>query len=164
VSSLTYDGIALRPLRDGDRRTVLEVFAGLSERSRRLRFLGPKPKLSDRDLEVLVDIERRAREALVAVEVATGRAIGIARFARVDEDPLRAEIAFAVVDHWQGRGVGSRLAEELAASLHEAGIERAEATLDVGNEPARALLHRLGRIESNRFVDGELEVVVALER
>jgi RimJ/RimL family protein N-acetyltransferase len=161
MSSLTYDGIAFRPLCAGERRTVLEVFAGLSERSRRLRFLGPKPRLSGRDLDALVDIERREREAIVAVEAATGRAIGIARFVAY-EDGRRAEIAFAVVDAWQGHGVGSRLTDELASALREAGIERVEATLDSGNEPARALLRRLGRIESRRFVEGELEVVVAL--
>lgn len=164
MSSLISDSIAFRPLREGERRTVLEVFAGLSEYSRRLRFLGPKPTLSERDLDFLVDIERGEREAVVAVEVPTGRAIGIARFALIDDDSRRAEIAFAVVDEWQGRGVGRRLAEELSVSLRDAGIGRAEATLDAGNEPARALLHRLGRIESNRFVDGELEVVVALEQ
>jgi ribosomal protein S18 acetylase RimI-like enzyme len=67
-----------------------------------------------------------------------------------------------LVDARQGHGVGSRLADELASALREAGIERVEATLDSGNEPARALLRRLGRLESRRFVEGELEVVVAL--
>jgi len=66
------------------------------------------------------------------------------------------------VDAWQGRGVGSLLADELIPALREAGIERVEATLDAGNEPARALLRRLGKIDSTRFVDGDLEASVAL--
>ena len=94
------DAIALRPLRGGDRLPVLEVFAGLSARSRYLRFLGAKPRLNERDLELLVDVGRSGREAVVAIDQETGRSIGIARFVR-DQDAPEAEIAFEVVDEWQ---------------------------------------------------------------
>ena len=41
---------------------MLEVFDGLSDRSRRLRFLGAKPRLPERDLDVLVDVGGCGRE------------------------------------------------------------------------------------------------------
>ena len=97
------DAIALRPLRHGERKPVLDVFAGLSERSRRLRFLGSKPRLAERDVDWLVDVGCCGREAVVAVDQATGRTVGLARFVR-DADAPEAEIAFEVVDEWQGRG------------------------------------------------------------
>ena len=62
MATLTY-----RPLRAGERAPVLEVFAGLSERSRRLRFLGSKPRLLERDLAQLVDVGSSGREAVAAI-------------------------------------------------------------------------------------------------
>ena len=155
------DAIALRPLRGGDRRTVLEVFDGLSVRSKALRFLGAKPRLNERDLELLVDVGSRGREAVVAVEQDTGRSIGIARFVR-DADALEAEIAFAVVDAWQGRGVGRRLAHELARLARSQGILRLRASIDRSNLAARAVVQGLGEVLVTRSEGSVVELVVRL--
>ena len=69
------DAIALRPLRHGERKPVLDVFAGLSERSRRLRFLGSKPRLAERDVDWLVDVGCCGREAVVAQYSADATAV-----------------------------------------------------------------------------------------
>ena len=154
--------IALRPLRRGDRRTVAEVFAGLSAQSRNLRFLGAKPRLNERDLELLVDVGRSGREAVVAVDQESGCSIGIARFVR-DADAPEAEIAFEVVDEWQGRGVGGRLAAELARLARSQGILRFRAAVDRSNWPALAVLDGLGEILSRRSEGSVVELVVRLE-
>ena len=86
-------------LRPGERATVLDVFAGLSDCSRSLRFLGAKPRLPERDLDLLVDVGCCGREAVVAVEQDSGRApVGtlVSSATRVPE----ADIAFEVVDEW----------------------------------------------------------------
>lgn len=140
---------------------MLEVFRGLSERSRRLRFLGPKPSLSARELDRLVDVGCCGREAVTAVEAATGRTVGIARFVR-ESERAEAEVAFAVVDEWQGRGVGSRLADELAGLARKEGIERLRASVSADNHAAMALMRRLGPIASARLDGAVREVVVAL--
>ena len=153
--------IAYRPLRAGERTPVLEVFAGLSERSRRLRFLGSKPRLLESDLAHLVNVGCCGREAVAAIDQESGRTVGIARFVR-DEGAPEAEIAFEVVDSWQGRGVGSRLVAALLDVAAEEGITRLHATVAPENRAALALMRRLGRIEWTSFVDGAYEVVVAL--
>ena len=154
--------VRVRRLRSGERSPVLDVFHGLSERSRRLRFHGPKPRLPETELDRLVDVGCCGREAVSAVETATGRAIGIARFVRDEDEPEEAEVAFAVVDDWQRRGVGSALVSELVALAREEGIERFRARVASGNEPALALLRGAGEILSSRFEDGAYDVVVAL--
>jgi hypothetical protein len=68
--------IAYRPLRGGERAPVLQVFAGLSERSRRLRFLGSKPWLLESDLAHLVDVGCCGREAVAAIERRQARRLG----------------------------------------------------------------------------------------
>jgi len=149
-------------LEPGDRSAVLDVFDGLSESSRRLRFHGPKPRLQDAELDVLVDVGCCGREAVTAVGPPSGRVVGIARFVRDPEDPRSAEVAFAVVDHCQGRGIGNALVGELKELALGQGIERFTAIVAAGNDPALALLRRVGRIVESSFVDGTHELVVEL--
>lgn len=155
------DAIALRPLHRGERKPVLDVFAGLSERSRRLRFLGSKPRLPERDVDWLVDVGCCGREAVVASDEATGRTVGLARFVR-DADAPEAEIAFEVVDEWQGRGVGRQLLGELRTLALEQGILRFRALIAHGNRPAFALVHGVGEELRRGYEDGAVELVVRL--
>ena len=155
------DSIALRPLRHGERKPLLEVFAGLSERSRRLRFLGAKPRLAEREVEWLVDVGCCGREAVVAVDQATGSTVGLARFVR-DAGAPEAEIAFEVVDEWQGRGVGRRLVADLTALAREQGILRFRAHVAHGNAPALSLVRSLGEVLVHRYEGAEVELVVRL--
>ena len=155
------DTIALRPLRAGERSPVLEVFAGLSERSRRLRFLGAKPRLLESDLAHLVDVGRSGREAVAAVDQQTGLTVGIARYVR-DADAPEAEIAFEVVDRWQGAGIGKRLVQELRELAREEGILRFRALVAHGNAPAFALVRSLGEVLARRYEGSDVELVVRL--
>ncbi len=153
--------VAYRPLRAGERAPVLEVFAGLSERSRRLRFLGSKPRLLESDVAHLVDVGCNGREAVAAIDQETGRTVGIARFVR-DADAPEAEIAFEVVDEWQRKGLGKRLVAELRELAREQGILRFRALIAHGNKGAFALVQSLGDELVHRYVDGNVELVVRL--
>jgi GNAT superfamily N-acetyltransferase len=155
------DAITLRPLRHGERRPVLDVFEGLSERSRRLRFLGSKPRLLERDLAQLADVGRCGREAVAAIDRETGRTVGIARFVR-DAGAPEAEIAFEVVDDWQGRGLGRRLLTALREQALADGVLRFRALIAHGNLPAFALVRGVGEELSTRYEDGNVELVVRL--
>ncbi|GAA1270214.1 GNAT family N-acetyltransferase [Saccharothrix xinjiangensis] len=92
------------------------VFRGLSPRSRYLRFHAPVPRLTAAMRARLTDLDGRGRAAVVAE---SRRApVGIARLVATGEDA--AEVAVAVVDPWQRRGVGTRLVTalgELAGDL-----------------------------------------------
>jgi RimJ/RimL family protein N-acetyltransferase len=161
MSASAESAIRVRRLARGDRRAVVDVFRGLSEASRRLRFHGPKPDLPEHDVSRLVDVGCCGREAVAAVDVASGRTIGIGRFVR-DGESGTAEIAFSVVDEWQGRGVGTALLGELECLARREGIERFRATVSASNERALALVRRAGRVVSARLEDGAYELVVEL--
>ena len=49
--------VRVRPLRHGEARTIMRVFERLSERSRRLRFNGPKPYLRAAELRELASVD-----------------------------------------------------------------------------------------------------------
>ena len=120
-----------------------------------------KPRLPEHDLAYLVDVGCCGREAVAAIEQETGRSLGIARFVR-DEGAPEAEIAFEVIDDWQGRGLGRRLLQELKALALEQGILRFRALIAHGNQPAFSLVHELGDLLSRRYADGGVELIVRI--
>ncbi len=131
------DGITIRPLRDGEREVIQAVFDGLSPRSRHSRFGGAKNVLLPTDLDLLsrVDATHHVLVALVG-----GTPVGLARLVRAGSS---AEVAFDVVDAWQGRGVGRVLAARLAGDARAAGIERLTGTVAADNTASHALVRRL---------------------
>ena len=153
----------VRTLAGGEVAVVQQVFDGLSDASRRQRFAGPKPALSRRELDVLAAVDHEDHEALVAVEPETGRAIGEARVVRDRHDGRVGEVAFAVADSWQGRGLGASLADLLARRARELGIRKLRATMLADNARSRALLQRMGRVVGRRYDRGTLELEVALD-
>jgi acetyltransferase len=154
--------LIFRRLRAGERRPIVDVFEGMSDRSRRLRFHGSKPRLTERELSELAAVGGCGREAVIATERATGRVVGIARYVVDSDDDGVAEVAYAVADDWQGRGVGRRLVVELGRLADARGINRLRGLVDAGNRPALALLTHIGRVVERAYDAGELEVVVAI--
>ena len=150
--------VLVRPLANGDRETVLAVFERLGERSRRMRFNGPKPQLSPGELERLAAVDE-TRHVLVAHLEGDDRPVAIARLVR---DGSSAEIAFAVADEHHQLGIGSALTAELLADARAAGITEVTALVATENEAAVGLLRRvLGRLEVT-FEGPELSIRAAL--
>jgi GNAT superfamily N-acetyltransferase len=85
------------------------VFHGLSAQSRYQRFHAPMPRLSATMRRHLTDLDGRRKAAVVAE--CHHRPVGIARLIATGADT--AEIALAVVDPWQRKGVGTRLVTAL---------------------------------------------------
>jgi GNAT superfamily N-acetyltransferase len=130
-------GITVRPLRNGDAETIQRVFDRMGPRSRLLRFNGAKNVLTASDLEQLSRVDRLHH---VLVGVVDDEPVGIARLVR---DGDSAEVAFAVVDEFQGRGVGTVLADRLREDARAAGITSFHAEIASDNVPSHALLQRV---------------------
>jgi GNAT superfamily N-acetyltransferase len=148
--------VTIRPLRSGDTRPVAHVFERLGPESRRLRFGGGKTCLSGRELELLATVDGRRH---VLVGYAGGEPIGIARLARDAADPTTAEVAFAVVDTWQGKGVGTVLMEALASDARAAGIRHLRASILAENKASLALMKHVTTIEHTTYEGSQLEIV-----
>jgi RimJ/RimL family protein N-acetyltransferase len=159
------DGASLvvRPLRNGDTRRVEEVFEALGERSRLARFGTPKPRLTRGELEYLSDVDHESHEALLALDPRSGRAIAVVRFVRDGVNRGAAEVAFAVADAWQSRGLGSRMAGLLACRAREVGVERLSAHVQSENHASQSLVRRMGRVVRTRHDGAWLELVAALD-
>ncbi|WP_328397354.1 bifunctional acetate--CoA ligase family protein/GNAT family N-acetyltransferase [Nocardia sp. NBC_00416] len=117
---LASDGgvVRLRPITPADAEELQRFHAALSERSRYLRYFGPYPRISPKDLYRTTHLDYHDRVGLVIV---LGEAIiAVGRYEILDRTgPRAAEVAFVVADEHQGRGLGSILLEHLAGAAAE---------------------------------------------
>jgi RimJ/RimL family protein N-acetyltransferase len=132
-----------RPIHAGDKAALLRFFDRLSAESRRRRFLGPKPRLTTRELAFLTEVDHCSHVALAAVD-RDGAIVAVARYNAWSDRPGHAELAVAVVDEWHGRGLGSALTESLLAHARRARVVALTGSTFSENTPARALLRRFG--------------------
>ena len=152
------NGLTIRPLRNGDTATVASLFERLGDRSRERRFCGAKPRLSELELASLSRVDPD-HHVLVGYIDGDPEPVGIARLVRTGSS---AEIAFAIADTHQSKGIGSTLANELAADARAAGITQLVATVCGDNPRVLALLKRLGSLNLT-WRGGERELVIGLE-
>ena len=140
--------LVIRPIEPEDKPQLLELFEGLSEQSRRQRYLTPATELTSEDLAYLTEVDHNRHEALIALDE-NGRAIGVARYVRVPGERELAELAAEVVDDWHGRGVATALIRKLSDRALANGIRGYRAYVSSDNEVVEA---------------GELEFVVDVPR
>ena len=126
VDVILRDGgtLRLRPPTQADATALLDFYRALSSQSLHRRFHG-FPNLRPQLVESLLDPDWAERGALLgALADEDGeRVVAIGNYVRL-RDPTLAESAFAVADDEQGRGIGTRLLERLAARAASVGIER----------------------------------------
>ena len=115
--------ITIRALRPDDREGLLAAVASSSTQSLYRRFFSPKRSFTEREVAFFLDVDFVDHLALVAVLNEGGRPmiVGGARYIVVQ--PGRAEVAFTVVDRYQGQGIGALLMHHLAAIARQAGIK-----------------------------------------
>jgi GNAT superfamily N-acetyltransferase len=119
---MTGRGPLIRPMTPADRPALADFPNRVSAGSAIFRFHGSVTVLTDKTLDLLLDLAGGQREAIIAVD---DRGIaGVARFARDDLDPAVAEVAILVADEWQHRGLARQLLRPLAERARSAGIER----------------------------------------
>jgi acyl-CoA synthetase (NDP forming)/RimJ/RimL family protein N-acetyltransferase len=157
VDVILRDGatLRLRAPTDADAGALGAFFDGLSDESLYQRFHGTR-RVDARLLARWLEGEGADRRVLVGT-MSGDRIVALAEYERL-RDPSVAEVAFAVADELQGRGIGTRLLEQLAARAGADGIERFVAEVLPANRPMLSLFEEAG-FEITRELDGgEVEV------
>jgi RimJ/RimL family protein N-acetyltransferase len=151
--------VVLREVEPGDKDLIRQAFADLSPQSRWRRFMSDADELSDEDLAYLTDVDHHRHEAVVAIDPESGQALGVGRWVRRPGQREVAELAVAVVDDRQGRGLGSALVAALNERARVEGIRRYEAVVSVDNEQVMEALERHGAVRRETDEQGVVEFV-----
>jgi RimJ/RimL family protein N-acetyltransferase len=150
-------------VKPSDSELIAKAWLLLSEESQRKRFLAPKPRLTERDLRYLTEIDGHNHVALIALRLdAPDRLVGVARYVRLPDDPETAEVAVTVADNMQGQGIGKALSILLADEARGRGIKRFTAAVLSDNRPALRLMETMWRRLESHTDHGVRDVVADL--
>jgi protein lysine acetyltransferase len=135
--------ITLRPLIPDDRGRLDEVIRRAPPEMLRSRFFTSGPP-SPQIVDYLVNINYVDHFAWWVMTADDGLGVGVGRYVRLSEDPACAELAFAVTEAHQRRGIGTLLLGALAVAASTAGIEHFSASVLAENASMRAVLDKVG--------------------
>jgi acetate---CoA ligase (ADP-forming) len=155
--------LRLRRPRVDDVDALVAFFRGLSERSLQLRFHGA-PAVGPELVRPFLEPDWENRGSLIGTLAGdeAERIVALASYARLRE-PDVAEVAFAVADELQGKGIGTRLLEELAAEARLVGATRFIALVSPGNAAMLSVFRDAGFEVQRRLEGGVVEVGFDIE-
>ncbi len=135
--------MSIRAVRPDDRERIVKAFRGLDRRSVYLRFFSYKKEPEDEELRRVTECDGVSEAVLVATVGSGDREtiVGLGEYVR---SGAAADIAFAVEEDFQGRGIASRLLQQLVDIARANGIVRFEADVLAANTPMLAVLRNSG--------------------
>ena len=150
----------LRPIVAEDEALLHEAVAAMSERTVYFRFFSPIKRMSDALAHRLAVVDYNDRFAIVATShrpTGKERIVGVARYDRARGTDV-AEVAVAVIDEYQRRGLGSVLLAELARVARPHGIKTFSLIVLPENREMLGLLRKIGWIHQARLAGGVYEI------
>ena len=154
--------VKLRPIAPEDKSLLVAVFQRLGKESRYRRFSRSFRELPPTMLTYFTEVDHSHREAIIALEPGSGQALGVARYVRLSGDPEAAEVAIAVIDDWQRRGLAPALLTELSRRAHHAGVRRFVALVRADNHDALALFRRVSDGKA-QLIGPDFRLVIELQ-
>ena len=135
----------LRPVRISDEPLLKDFFYSLSDRSMYRRFLTPTWEMSHERLQDFVVIDYTKAMIILATveEDAREVVVGLGEY-YLEDDGLRANVAFAVRDTYQNRGVGTELLGFLIHIAKRQGLLGLTAEVLKENEPMLRVFEKMG--------------------
>lgn len=157
--------IRVRPIRGSDAAGLTETYKRLSTLSRYRRFFTQMNELPADLAEKLTEIDHSLHHAWVVFDADDEanqshdpeHGIAVARLVANEDDPHTAELALAIVDDHQGRGIGNALMELLlsTAAMNDISVIRADTMHE--NKAMIRLLRSRGAVS----VSGRTDIGIA---
>lgn len=152
----------IRALRPQDRDAMLAAVARTGTQSLFRRFFGARRNFSETEISFFINIDFVDHVAIVAEVHEDGKPVivGGARFIKLDTE--KAEVAFAVIDPYQGQGLGTILMRHIAALARAAGLHELVAEVLPENTPMLRVMEKSGLSMTTRREPGVVHVTLAL--
>jgi GNAT superfamily N-acetyltransferase len=142
--------VEFRAQRSQDREGMQAAVARSSSASLHRRFFAVRREFSEKETDYFLDIDFVNHVALVAVTNDAGHPTIVGGGRYVVVQPGQAEVAFAIVDAYQGLGIGSALMRHLAILGREAGLRELIAEVLSENVPMLNVFERSGLAMNTR--------------
>jgi len=136
--------VEIRALKSTDVEELKAAVSRSSAESLSRRFFAPKRHFSDREVAYFMNIDFVTQVALVAVIDEGGKQSIVAGGRYVLVQPGVAEVAFTVVDDFQGHGIGTKLMRHLTSIARDAGLRELVAEVLADNQPMLSVFRKCG--------------------
>jgi RimJ/RimL family protein N-acetyltransferase len=154
--------IKIRALQPDDRVALVTAVGRTSARSLYRRFFSPKREFTEEEALFFTNVDFISHVALVAEAQEDGKAVIVGGGRYVVVNPRQTEIAFAVVDAYQGKGIGAALLRHLGAIARRAGLQELIAEVLPDNRPMLKVFESSGFAMSTTREAGVVHVVLRL--
>src|SRR6185295_13646058 len=152
--------LEVRALKPSDETEMMAAVGRIGAQSLYRRFMGAKRGFSEKERAFFLNVDFVHHVALVAVAKEGDRASIVAGGRYIVERPGTAEIAFAVVDEYQGQGIGAVLLRHLTVLARAAGLKKFTAEVLPDNTPMLKVFEKSGlKFSSKRSADGVYAVL-----
>ena len=156
------DGTALhlRPIRPEDAPRLVDFYDRLSRHSAYQRFFSLMKRLPPDWARFLATVDYQLRLALVAERgpAPAPELVAVGRYEPA-EAPDVVEVAFVVMDGFQGQGLGAILLQHLLDAAEARGIHRFRAYVLADNRPMLTLISRSTTILERRIDAGVADIL-----
>jgi|SRR3954447_2452622 RimJ/RimL family protein N-acetyltransferase len=136
--------IEIRALRRDDKDDMLAALGRTGMQSLQRRFFVVKRGLSDKEIAFFMNIDFANHSALVALADEDGRRVIIGGGRYIVTELGKAEIAFVVIDDYQGQGLGTFLMRHLSVLARAAGLKELIAEVLPENAAMRKVFSKFG--------------------
>ena len=136
--------LEIRAVKPDDRDDLIEAVSRSSGQSLYRRFFAVKRGFTESEIAFFLNVDFINHVALVAVADESGRPVIAGGGRYIVIEPGKAEVAFAVVDQYQGQGLGAALMHHLAAIAREAGLKELIAEVLPDNAPMLKVFEKSG--------------------
>lgn len=144
---LLSDGtqIVYRPIHPTDEPRMRDLFYRLSEQSKFYRFMGHLKRVPRSQIEDFVYVDHRNEVCIVSVlpEASGEEIIAVGNY-YLDPKTNKAEVAFAVSDNWQRKGIGTYMLKLLSRIARRNGIGGFTAEVLAENKGMQTVFNRSG--------------------
>ena len=154
--------LQIRALRPGDRAEMLAAVGRFSKETLYRRFFAPKRYFSEREIEFFLNVDFTSHVALAAVLSEGGRQVIVGGARYIVSQPGCAEVAFAIDDPHQKRGIATHLISHLIEIARAAGLEEFVAEVLPENVPMLKVFERCGLAMTTSSERGVVHVTLAL--
>ncbi|REK09225.1 MAG: GNAT family N-acetyltransferase [Actinobacteria bacterium] len=152
LDAVLRDGgvVRIRPIKPEDSDLIVRFFETLGPESRYFRFFKLKKSLDPEEVRYFTNVDYEDRMALIALH--EDEMVGIASYDIEGDDSEDAEVAFAVADAHQGRGIGTKLLQLLTNRARSTGLNRFRAYVLPENRQMMRVFRNSG-YELTRTID-----------